>query len=875
MRNKALFITLLLIILLGGGYYLYTTYFSKPRVSIWNVIPEHAIAVFEPGNCTSCRNELQGNSIWMVLQRLLYHNFNTNLTKQLIQRITSSSGWLISLHVTRKNDFDFVYYLPAGQGFDEWLPEESSQHVVRIYQDIPIKEYRIDDRIFSVISLHDIQAGSFTSFLIEDVIRAWKSPEKQSFSGIAGALAGLPRIQQDAGNLYIRPSGVVQLLNCFVARHLSFPQTGMATLLDIRQSDRNITLNGFTLPHPSDSADFLRSLTRQQPVSFTHKNLVSGRSLMIFNQSITDGIAFMESHYRSTKPLLDSLTDITGFDLESLYQQLGPELTVCILEGGQRKLGSVVLFDTPDGNLWFRALDRLSNVAEREDTVYAENYGEYVIREIKIPEIPARFFGKLAAGFDRTYFTRLGRTFIMAPSPAELKRFIQDIEEEEVVGKSLTFNQFLETTLLESNFSIYLNMAAWLAVIIPHLDPSWQSWYRQHQESCEAWGYSSLQFSHLNNSFYTQISITPAGGKDRLKPVIPAAQTTHLPGALYPAIYLARNHATRQYDIVVQDSTGVLHYLTTEGKVQWSVPLQGRVAPTVGQVDYFNNGKLQMAFVTPHYLHIIDRLGNYVNPFPVRIPVDRPAFFEIVDYDNSKRYRFLITDEDGRIWMFDKQGVNLEGWTPRETGGSIFAPARHYRIRGKDYIIAVRQDGQIHLFNRRGELQKGFPLLTDTRPAGDLYFEPGNQLSTSIFTLISRDGTKLAFSPEGKIVTREALIKTSVTDRFWLVAEKSGKGYAVARQGSLRLTVWDDHNTEIVANDYLGNHPADVSCYHFGAGQVYYTVTDKHQELIYIYDARGNMVTETPVQGTAVALARDSMLLIMAVDGNSVTIIRR
>lgn len=871
MKRKAFLLTVFVVLAFAGAIFIYQKFYKKAKINVWNVIPAQAVAVFEPGNCPTCAEEITGHPLWKFVHTLIFHQYSSNdLTTQLIRNITRSEGWMLSVHVTRKNDFDFVFYWPSRQDVSGWFPSQGVKITERVYQRVPITEYRWDDHVFSVITLENLQAGSFTPYLVEDVIRTTVTEGGQSFAALAAPLASIPRIQRDAGNLFINMPAAVTWLNCFPEQPIAITPAGAVAALDIRQTKEGIILNGFTLPGSTD--DYLRIFQFQEPVSFSHKQLISERSLVVFHMGITSGNDFYTTRYQGQKAVFDSLSDLSGVNLSHVYEKLGPEISVCLLEQPRKPFTKVVLFDAKDASAWSGLFDRLSKAAEREDTLYVEQYGDHQIREIKIPEIPARLLGELASGFGRTYYTLINKTFVLAPSPAGLKQFLDDIESERVFGKSLDFNQFLESTLLESSFSMYMNMSALSGLLVPYLSQPWQDWYRRHQAGLNTPGFSSLQFSHLNNNFYTQLSLTTVAGKIPAVTGKAAVVQTRFPSGLYPWVYLAENHTTRRYDVIVQDSAQAMYYLTDDGKIQWKLALNDRASFADRQIDYFNNGKLQLAFVTSGMLHVVDRLGNYVSPFPVRIPVQQPEYFEVVDYDNSKRYRFMITDEEGRIWMFDKQGQNLEGWRPRNAGGRLSAAARHYRIHGKDYMVTVRQDGQVMVFNRRGELLNGFPLNLDARPAGDIYLESGAGAAGSVFICVSREGIKTGFTTTGKIVSREPLLKTTVTDRFWLVAETNRRGYIIARQGPAKLSLLDENGKELVVNDFTGNNPVSVSYHNMGSGKIFYTVTDQHQDLVYVYDATGNLITASPLPFSAVALSKNGNPQIVGIGERTVVI---
>lgn len=125
MKNKALLFTLIIILTLAGAAVIYVRYYQKPKLNIWNIIPAQAVSVFEPGNCTSCRNELTSHPLWKFFDALLFHHYSPNeITGQLVRNIVREEGWMVSLHITRKNDFDFVFYWQARTDLSGWFPSQ-------------------------------------------------------------------------------------------------------------------------------------------------------------------------------------------------------------------------------------------------------------------------------------------------------------------------------------------------------------------------------------------------------------------------------------------------------------------------------------------------------------------------------------------------------------------------------------------------------------------------------------------------------------------------------------------------------------------------------------------------------------------------------
>jgi hypothetical protein len=389
------------------------------------------------------------------------------------------------------------------------------------------------------------------------------------------------------------------------------------------------------------------------------------------------------------------------------------------------------------------------------------------------------------------------------------------------------------------------------------LYPKWKQFVEENQGLLQSLEMGAIQMSHLNNSYYT--NITWAAGEAGTGGTLAEGKSeekrdkliTSFSAGIYK-FFVIRNHFTKQEDVLVQDSTRAISLISADGKVQWKVDLDNYIAGDVAQIDYLKNGKLQFFFATPGKLHVIDRLGNYVKPFPVNIAEKDIEFVSVVDYDHSKNYRFLVSGKSGKLWMFDKTGENLDGWKPKSVEGSLFAPAQHHRLRGKDYIVAIREDGVVNLMNRRGESLKNFPLNLDARPVGNYAIESGSGANSTNFVIVSRDGFRIKFNVEGKIVSRESLIKTVPEARFSLVEEEKGKTYLVIRQEPRQLTVMNQDSKEIFASDFIGNNPAELRYYDFGSGKVYITITDRSQDLSFIYDGQGKLITTIPLESNAV-----------------------
>ena len=96
--------------------------------------------------------------------------------------------------------------------------------------------------------------------------------------------------------------------------------------------------------------------------------------------------------------------------------------------------------------------------------------------------------------------------------------------------------------------------------------------------------------------------------------------------------------------------------------------------------------------------------------------------------------------------MFNPDRENLEGWNPRGLGSTPASAPFHVRVRGKDYLIAIGQDGTVYAMNRRGEDYPGFPL-TLGKPCHSPYFvRLGSTPGETTLTLVTDGGELISFN---------------------------------------------------------------------------------------------------------------------------------
>lgn len=860
MKKLPLILTIVFFVFAVGGYFLYTNFFLRKSIDIWNLIPESSAFVYESGACEECIEPLKQSSVWKIIQKAVIFSKPSDSLKNIFDFLSGFQPNLVSLHVTKEDDFDFVFYSRVDKknstsAVEEWRKNKKIKFSEREFNSIKIQEASYGDQTFSWLFIDDVWVGSFTPFLLEDVVRTYQSDNETNFKIRISDIYQLPRMKNDAGNLYIHLKNFSDWLRIFLSAQPTalIQEFGKSCILDVKMNGKNFVLNGFSSDSINQSKYALSIFSDQNPVPFNLKKYISNRTVMLTSYGISDGVNLKKKlmTYAGKRQVLnDTLKQLSksiDINIEQLFENINGEIGICFIESKGHDISKVMIVETQQSKMWMDALNKISSKLSI-DTVFYEKFSDYEIRDLALFRFPEKLFWPLASGFDQTYYTNIGNTIVFAEDLEELKKFLEDVDKEETWGKSVNQNKYLESTLLEANISLYINTPRIWNILIGAVNSKWKNFITENETLLQSLGMGAIQFSHLSESFYTNISWSYKNESNETQHSNVNQRIVTNFGSSIRKMFVFKSHVDKRDETLIQDSSNDVHLISTEGKVLWTISLEGMILGDVEQIDYYNNGKLQFLFATQDKLHIVDRLGNYVKPFPVTVASSDIEYVSVVDYDHSRKYRFLLASKSGRLWMYDKDGNNLEGWQPKIIEDGLITAPKHHRIRGRDYILAIQKNGKVYLINRRGETLKNFPLNLDARPAGGYFLETGNDVSSTYFVVVSRDGYRIKFNLEGKIKSKEALLKTSPTTQFNLVSEENGKSYLIARQESKQLTLMDDAGRDILTNDFVGLDPVEIKYVDFGAGKILITITDVRQDLSFVYNGRGTLLTTPPIE---------------------------
>ncbi len=163
------------------------------------------------------------------------------------------------------------------------------------------------------------------------------------------------------------------------------------------------------------------------------------------------------------------------------------------------------------------------------------------------------------------------------------------------------------------------------------------------------------------------------------------------------------NHKTNENELVFQDAKNDLYLVNATGNVIWKKHINEAILSEVYTIDAFKNNKFQMLFNTENYLHLIDRNGEYVAGYPLKLPAKATNKLTLMDYEGKRDYRLFIACADDKIYNYNANGSKNEGFAAVKTQEPVTLPIKYAKVGLSDYLLAVDAEGKIYVFGRKGD----------------------------------------------------------------------------------------------------------------------------------------------------------------------------
>ncbi|PZX49183.1 hypothetical protein [Algoriphagus chordae] len=891
---KSLLILFITILLAGGGFWIYKSYFSSRQVNSLEVISQNAVFVFETYEGAAQWNTLVNDPVWEILKA--FPAFQ-RLSDQLItlDSLNGGSGEIaktingqqatISLHSTGIETFELLFTVnlkpsTATDFIDEIKSRipSGSRFQTRKYTEQDVLEYydSENNRLWSIALLGDLAVISPSSFLVEEAIRFYVNEDQQSLFTL---VKSIPYNTEAQGRLLLEGKGLASLLKGIGGQRESAAIAGLEIMPGVVAMDLMLLENQMVFKGPvvyDEEVNFTPSI---QANLAAFEEVISNRTLAltqinvgsiyetqkITNRAFTARATFSGDIQRKLldKGFLDSFTgELYLLDLEN---------------AGGVDQNLALLARTRDAQL---AIQQLKEFQESESDEGSDFYSGHEILYFSEEDFPAHLFEGKFPGFGQTFITSENEVLIFTNSQQAMKLVLDDINAGNTWGKSSRAPAAKKDLSPTSGYSrMYFTNQIWDSWI-KKANPSWSSFLQKYAEAFQSFPWVSFKINQLQDRTEATLSF-PYDGEAK-----PNIETTDAI-SLQPSnrisfdqrlIYGPKsiiNYQDNTEDLLVQDQNNVLHLINSAGQEVYSEQLTGPIVSEAYQIDYYKNGKLQLLIATEQKIYGIDRLGNPLSGYPFSVDGEKINQLNLVDYSNSKDYRYFISTAEGNLFLTDKTGQKLEGWDPNRIGAQTIGAPAHYRVPGKgDYMVALTDNGKLQIFNRRGESQSGSSVkLGESFNSGLVSWRDPRSRSTQLVG-ITKNGEVIHVNFNGEIGYRNQLIKNDRDSEFLLVPDQKQNDFVYISRQFNEVSVLDREEKPLFSTR-VSDENLIYQYYDFGSERQLFAITDLNQGFCYLYDLKGNLQTTMPLESTGkIQISYQSSLgqyLIRTVSGSTLT----
>lgn len=860
---------------------------AKPA-EVWSLIPESAILALEIPDAAQFWQKSSSFSIWKNLNETAYFNpleRRTELLDSLIRNGIDITQYLhdkeivLSTHIIAKGELDYVFFVPVSDGENNFASQvlkalDERKHFLfdkREYQGVTIYEVSQSKQVFSYIFYKNYFIGSFTPFLVEDVIRNVNNANKNNFVSINESAFQFEKVKEGDGNLYLNFARLSDLVHLFANRPYHLAKDSFIAKLSPSftahwtLSDDNIAMKGYA------AADELRAYNHylsifqaQRPLEFGDLlNFIPKRTALFYRLSFDNSEKFYESlhQYWAKNDTLtylasDSLETVYSFNSKSFYEDLKGEIATTTLESlDNSEVDRLVFAKISNPTDMLKRMNRLAenSILSKQDSLVFENYGKLKIVQINLPELPAKLFGNLFGGFPYSYFTLVNDYLVIGNSFKAIRHLLDDIGNEQVWAKLDKQKKMLSVLNKEANFTAIANNLRCWNILKANLSEVWQNDAERYQRNILRFEFMTYQ-AHLQNDVYAssmnllhrKLNFTKKGSPNTEVVIY----KTTMDNTLISKPFSVKNHNDKSREVLVQDKDNHLCLISAQGKKLWSLPMGGELVKEIYQVDMLNNGKLQYLVTTKQKIYVIDRLGRILSNFPITYNFNQPIeHLGLIDYDKTLTYRFCVSDLQGNIYLFSKDGKILSGWQPNRLLYPLVQSPFHIRIGTQDCIIAIQRNGVINAFKRNGEPYIGFPMtFKDTNIFSPVYIQYGTLLSNTLLIFLSSKGDLIKVNLLGQVVGRESFVRDESETYYQLCIDEVDKqDWVIARQTNQVISVLGKNGKTLFEKEYSNNSNKIVQYFNFGTNVEIFAVTDKEAKKTYLYYLNGDSISEKPL----------------------------
>lgn len=833
---------------------------KKPNLEALSVLPDNCLIYFKTNNYFELNKKLNSQSL--IVDKL--KDFDG------INRFCNTMQYFDSLFQTNEslqkqleeNPIHFAVYNNELNWLSAFnIKELGSQMLVQEQLSTKLGARRIEDDLFQFEILgkkkiyFTLNSGVVIASDSREIISAALNKALPKLSGNSAFLAFKNTLEESTLlSMYVNHR-LYASANANQALALSgLCKNGYSSgTIDLEPSQ--VTLNGFLNPDSSEVFSALANQEAQAPEFITQLpyNCVTFQAYG-FN-SFTDLKKKLDKRFRAShKNFWKLVNDSALYNMENDYYEnvenylFGFETTLPL-----ERYASIKLSDTLLG---------LEHLKFMSDSQFLENGTIiYQLKHAALEKNLKLFYPLL----DNTinYGAYYQSYVFYAETKQALVALMTDLKSGLVINKNESF-----TTYKNQNFSEKFNYLLYATPNLMQESAKKVFKFKTHLQNKSFENFRHFSFSLINGTTQFKYRCQLTNETESTNKEQNSLWTLKLDTTCHKKVNLFTNHITHENEFLVQDEAKTLYLINAKGTILWKKNISEKMTSGIFTVDIFKNNKYQLLFSTKNYLHLIDRNGNYVNGYPLKLPQESTSELSVIDYDGDKDYRLFIACKNNLVYNYSIYGIRQEGFKPVRVESEINLPIQYVKVGKSDYLVAIDKEGKIYTFSRKGEARIGLKNKVATNCSAFYVDASSNINSTYLVYLEDKKNVmhKISFSDKNETVKLNLELNNAGI-KFAQVDENKSMDMIVAT------------GSEVVAYDFNGNllfewkNQTDLTKANFYSDEghsFFYSFSETRQELLLFNQLNQRIKTHKATAMPLISnLFKDNKKYLIVTNGNT------
>jgi WD40 repeat protein len=896
-RKINLVFVFIICLLLAAGFLFFRSMLRK-TISGIQAIPQSSLAFIElPNTADFFDNILDENYITKALSEIPSINPSMQFfalvdslakTNKDLERILQSKSYL-SMH--RRNDsLEYLLIIQLDQYRD-------NGYLLNISKSIDGKNLTVSEQTISetkMLEIYNIKSHKKTyGKLYQGLILLSENPEiiqstlaQITQDKIISDNKDFKKVEKTSGknvdaHIYINTgkTGQIFSLLCntkYINEILQLDNFSAWTELDLILKNDEVLLNGYTSAMDS-SMSYLNTFLGQKPPKIQIPNILPYNTNMMlhfgfenFNKYYSSYEEYLRSQnlYEEYYKHIVAINNRYHINLEKdILSWIGKEVAVISLATKANKFDDnfYAILEARDPVKANQMLTKVMHNVRGSSTIKV--FKNHRIKKINLPDLLSAALGPVFQPLQNPYYTQLDEYVIFANSTQALEEFINGYLSGKTLATNTNYKNFTDNISEHSNIYLYFNTRNALQLLPKFANQDLAKTIKTNSRTFANFHAFALQFSYLNNMFYTNTYLKyNSDYREENRDI----WKTELDAPIIKKPFLVKDHTDQTLNIVVFDEENQMYLIDNNGRIAWKRPYIGKLMSGVFPVDYYKNRKVQYLFNTDEYIYLVDLLGRDVVNFPIKLNNKSNNGLAVFDYAGNKDYRILFAGENNKIYNYDIKGNAIKGWGKPQAREAVNKPLQHLVAKNKDYLIVSQADGSVKILNRKGKDR--IKIKSEFKNAFNSDFYTNLTNSKGIIITTDKKGHLTYINKNGQLA--RTVFEDFSPDHFFLYADldhKNGEDF-IFLDGK-DLVVYDRFKNKMFTYQFPYEIKQKPEIIRLSSQEKALGIVSEKDKKLYLFDGKGNIIFNAGLTGStrfAVGrLSNNSDLNLLVGNGNT------